>query len=277
MDNRFYIVTLGDTLYGIAKKFNTSVQKIKEINNLTTDIINVGDKLIIMENIDNENNFNPSDCLLYTVVKGDNLYDLAIKYSTTVDEIKRYNNLTSDALSIGQKITIPCGDKDSGVESLPNYVTYTVKKGDTLYSIAKEFNTTVDKIKTDNALQSDSLTVGSTLILNNNGNSGEVVIEECYGEEYTPELYDTYIVQRGDNLYSIAARFGTTVDEIKRINSLDSNNLSIGQKLQIPSSTAGEIATSNYKVQSGDTIFMGNNWCRENMIRLKLLFSIIMT
>jgi len=254
VDNRFYIVSLGDTLYGIAKKFNTSVQKIKELNNLTTDFINVGDRLIIMENVDNENNVSPSFCLVYTVEKGDNLYDLAIKYDTTVDEIKRYNNLTSDSLSIGQKITIPCGDQDSGVDTLPNYVTYTVKKGDTLYSIAKEFNTTVDKIKKDNNLQSDSLTVGSTLILNNNGNYGEGVVEECYGEEYTPELYDTYIVQNGDNLYGIARKFNTTVDEIKRINGLSDNNLSIGQELKIPSSSSGA-STNNYKVQRGDSLY----------------------
>ena len=102
MNNSTYIVQNGDTLYGISKQHNTSVQKIRELNNLVNDNIYPSQVLILSENGES----NPSECVIYTIKKGDNLYSIARKYDTTVDAIKRYNNLTSNNLSIGQKLII---------------------------------------------------------------------------------------------------------------------------------------------------------------------------
>ena len=88
---------------------------------------------------------------------------------------------------------------------------YTVKSGDTLYSIAKENNTTVQDIKNAINLTSDILTIGTKLVIP------------------TPET--TYVVKSGDNLYQIARKYGTTVDNIKALNNLTTNNLSVGQIL----------------------------------------------
>ena len=82
------------------------------------------------------------------------------------------------------------------------------------------------------------------------------------GVSYTsPEgvLTNTYIVQKGDTLYSIAAKLGTTVQELKNINNLTSNTLSIGQVLKIPTEEIYEEEETLYTVKAGDTIFMGNN------------------
>ena len=93
--------------------------------------------------------------------------------------------------------------------------TYTVVKGDTLYSIARKFNTTVDMIKSLNNLTGNILSIGQVLKLPSSNNS------------------TTYTVARGDTLYSIAKRFNTTIDSIKNLNNLTSNILSIGQILKI--------------------------------------------
>ena len=72
----------------------------------------------------------------------------------------------------------------------------------------------------------------------------------------------TYTVQKGDSLYSIAQRFNTTVDKLKELNNLTSNNLSIGQVLIISESTGPETPSDDYiiyTVKSGDRVFMGNN------------------
>lgn len=152
----------------------------------------------------------------YTVKKGDSLYQIAKKYNTSVNKIKELNNLKSNNLTIGQIIKIP--NEAKGNENIPtNQITYTVQKGDTLYQIAKTYNTTYNIIKELNNLSSNDLYIGQKLKIPSNN------------QEYT-----TYIVQKGDSLYQIAKKYNTTVNDIKSINNLTDNLLSIGQKLKIP-------------------------------------------
>lgn len=147
----YYIVKAGDSLYAIANKFGTTVDKIKKLNNLTSNNLSIGQKLLI-----EGTSPTPSENTIYTVKAGDTLYGIANKYGVTVDEIKNENNLTSNSLSIGQKLTIP-KKSDS--------TTYTVQKGDTLYGIALKFGTSVDKIKNLNKLTNNTLTIGQKLLI----------------------------------------------------------------------------------------------------------------
>lgn len=259
MINGYYVVESGDTLYGIAKRFNTSVNMLKELNNLSSNTVTVGQRLKVMENVDSSNNVSPHKCITYEVKKGDSLYSIASKYDTTVDEIKRENNLSSNSLQIGQRLTIPChtNQNSNSNDSMSNIVVYTVKNGDTLYSIATKFDTTVDKIKADNNLTSNNLVIGSTLIIMNNEQG---FIEECYGDSYVPNGEDnisigtsTYTVAKGDSLYTIAKRFNTTVDELRRLNSLSSDLLSIGQSLIVPN--ASNVGNIIYTVEKGDSLY----------------------
>ena len=80
------------------------MQRLRELNNLSSDNLSIGQVLIVSANSDS----NPSECVVYTVKKGDSLYSIAREYNSSVDAIKRYNNLTSNNLSIGQKLKIPC-------------------------------------------------------------------------------------------------------------------------------------------------------------------------
>ena len=112
---------------------------------------------------------------------------------------------------------------------LPQYINYVVKKGDTLYSIAKDFNLAIDTIKKDNALVNNNLSLGQNLKLRVPSSE----IEECFGEDYQETSSIKYIVKKGDTLYSIAKKFNTTVDSIIKKNNLKTNALSIGQELII--------------------------------------------
>ena len=245
MTNSTYIVKRGDTLYGISKQFNTSMQKIRELNNLKDDNIYPSQVLIISANTES----NPSECVIYTVKKGDNLYNIAKKYNTTVDAIKRYNNLATNNLSINQRLKIPCYSSPT-VSEKPSYINYTVKKGDSLYSIATKYNTTVDQIKKNNNLTSNTLSIGQNLIIEDSDNTDE--IEECYGTDYeVSNDYKEYVVKKGDSLYSIAKQYNITVNDIITANNLTNNNLSIGQILKIPSKTNQTI----YTVQKGDSLY----------------------
>ncbi len=92
--NNAYTVVKGDSLWSIAKKYNTSVEELKKANNLSTNLLKIGQKL----NIPNTNE--------YIVQKGDSLWKIANKYGTSVDKLKSINNLKSDVLQIGQKLII---------------------------------------------------------------------------------------------------------------------------------------------------------------------------
>ena len=203
-----YVVQKGDTLYSIANKLGTTVSELKKENNLTSNTLQIGEVLRIptKEIYEEEEN-------IYIVKKGDSLYSIANKYNTTVEELKRINNLTSNILSIGQVLKLP-SDKASNVEKEENTISYTVQKGDSLYSIARKYNTTIDRIKDLNNLTTNLLSIGQVLLIPTDTN-----------------LETTYTVKKGDSLYSIAKKYNTTVDRLKQLNNLTSNLLSIGQIL----------------------------------------------
>ena len=112
-----YVVQKGDSLYSIANKLGTTVSELKKENNLTTNTLQIGEVLRIptKEIYEGEEN-------VYIVQKGDTLYSIAAANNTTVDELKKANNLTSNILSTGQLLKIP--------SALLPESTYIVKKGD---------------------------------------------------------------------------------------------------------------------------------------------------
>ncbi len=231
-----YVVVKGDSLYTIGKKFGVSPEELMRFNNLSSNILQIGQVLKIPTK--NEGIITPEN-ITYTVVKGDSLYTISKKYGITVDELMRYNNLSSTSLQIGQILKIPTTmDDGGGIIITPIYENYTVKKGDSLYTIAKKFNTTVDQIRKDNSLTSTNLSIGQVLKIK----VGEEIVgvEECYGEGFqdVEKNYITYTVKKGDSLYTIAKNYNTTVDNIKKLNNLTSNNLSIGQVLKIKEVTS---------------------------------------
>lgn len=211
----YYVVKKGDTLWSIARAYGLTVDKLKSLNNLTSNNLTIGDSLIVKDSSENSNNSSSADNNKYYIVKkGDSLYSIARRNNMTVDELKSLNNLTSNILSIGQKLIISSGS------NVPNNV-YVVKKGDTLWSIANNFNVSVNDLKNANNKSNNSLSIGEQLIIPG----------KSTGENVSTIIYT---VKSGDNLYSIARRYNVTVNEIKSLNNLSSNLLSIGQKLSIP-------------------------------------------
>ena len=197
-----YNVRKGDTLYSIANKYNTTVDIIKDLNNLTTNQLSIGQilKLPPIQLMDT-----------YLIKEGDTLYSIAKEYNTTVDRLKELNNLSSNTLSIGQTLLIP---SDKIIEDTINdNEEYTVKSGDTIYSIARLYNTTIDLIKSLNNLTSNLVFVGQTLKIP------------------SKTIENSYIVKKGDTLYSIANKFNISINKLKELNNLTSDILKIGQVL----------------------------------------------
>ena len=199
-----YNVKKGDTLYSIANRYNITIDEIKKLNNLTSNSISIGQILKLPP-------INLNDT--YIIKKGDTLYSIANKYNTTIEKIKKANNLTTNNLSVGDTILIP-SDKIIEDTNITNDY-YIVKSGDTIYSIARLYNISIDELKDLNNLTTNLVYVGQSLKIP------------------SQNIITTYIIQKGDTLYSIANKFNTTIDKLKSLNNLTSNNLSIGQELLI--------------------------------------------
>ncbi len=142
----------------------------------------------------------------YVVKSGDTLWSIAKKFNTTVDAIKKVNNLDSNLLSIDQILKLPGGE----------YIEYIVVPGDTLWAISSRYGITVEQLVSYNNLKNNILSINQVLKIP------------------TDVTYDDYIVVKGDSLYGIARTFNTTVDELKSINNLKSDLLSIGQIIKVP-------------------------------------------
>lgn len=225
-----YIVKAGDTLYSIANRFNTTVNDLIRINNLKSNVLHIGQQLKIPVN----DSGGSDEYVLYIVKAGDTLYSISRQYGISVSSLRKYNNLSSNLLSIGQQLKIPTTVNDD--ENTEDIIIYVVRAGDSLYSIAKRYGMTVDELMKLNNLTSTTLKVGQPLRLVFQENNTIPIDSSCYGEGYSEPVFVTYTVQSGDNLYSIAKRYGVTVDSIIQLNNLKNTNLSIGQVLKIKES-----------------------------------------
>ena len=227
-----YTVKAGDTLYGISNQFGVSVTELAELNGIKGSNLAIGQVL----KIPTKSGTNPNNMFMYTVQSGDTLYGIARKFGTTVQEIMSLNYFKDTNLKPGQVIRIPEMYTKEEDMIIPTYINYVVKKGDSLYSIARANNVAVNTLIKDNGLTSNNLSIGQIIRIRVPKSSLEEEIEECYGADYIPPTTNTettYVVKKGDNLYSIARKYNTSVSEIKRKNNLKSNLLSIGQKLII--------------------------------------------
>ena len=179
----------------------------------------------------------------YTVRRGDTLYSIANKFGTTVDTIKRLNNLTSNTLTIGQTLLI-------SEETLPEVSTYIVEKGDTLYGIANKFGTTVDIIKRLNNLTVNTLLPGQQILV---PATDQTPVEEEPTIPPIEQPYIIYTVQKGDSLWKISQRYKVPVNDITAFNNLSNINLKIGDELRIPITNMKTEVT--YTVKRGDTLW----------------------
>ncbi|WP_159462024.1 C40 family peptidase [Salirhabdus sp. Marseille-P4669] len=247
-----YYVSSGDTLYSIAKKFNTSVDSIKKANNLTSNALQVNQPLMIPK-------------AFHTVASGDTLYSLASTYKTSVDMVKRVNGLTNNTITMGQQLIIPNSITETVSTSSEVEVTtpvqtssYKVDVGDSLWTIANRFGVSVSAIKQANHLTSDLLQIGQTLSI-------PATKEDALPTVSIPTTKNvSYTVVSGDSLWAIANRFEVSVNDIRNSNNLESDLLQVGQKLVIPKEEGAVLApaltpatnfNSTHTVKTGDTLY----------------------
>ncbi|TYQ18069.1 UNVERIFIED_CONTAM: LysM repeat protein [Acetivibrio alkalicellulosi] len=202
-----YTVVSGDSLWKISQQFNTTINELVNINNLSNTNLYIGQVLRIPQ----EDEQIDLRFIEYTVKSGDTLGMLAEHFGTTITSIKNLNGLTNDIIYTDQFLRIPA-----------EYTEYEVVSGDTLYGLSLRYGTTVNKI-----------------MLFNNMSNYVIYIDEVIRIPYIPlapkVTYITHTVEAGETTWSISIRYGIPNHELMSVNNLSENSiLNIGQQLTIP-------------------------------------------
>lgn len=281
-----YIVQSGDTLIGTANRFGLSVTELASYNNISSSAsLMRGQRLwLVPGKVSTSSASSPNTSTAkpniatksYTVQSGDGLIALAKEFGVSVDTLASLNGLsTTDNLYVGQRLQVPASGSDTKSSSSSTSVstakytgatsTYTVKSGDGLIALAKQFGTSVDVLAGLNGLSStDNLYVGQRLKVPANSNSSSSNSNTSAPAKSSSSSYSgptsVYTVKAGDTLIGIANDVGVNTDQIAAINSFEANaRLQRGQKIKLPVSQV-KVTTqlhekdADYKVQSGDTL-----------------------
>lgn len=277
-----YRVQPGDTLGGIAAKYNVSVTTIKRANRIQGSTIQSGEQLDIPYISNGSNYMAGSDetyaetsttaaapvtrtTSKYTVKSGDTLGEIAEKHGVSVTSIKSANNISGSVIQRGDVIAIPGSssatytESDDVVTSQSASAKYTVRRGDTLAGISRSCGVSVSSIQSANNLNGSVIKYGQVLTIP--GSSSPVYASS--NRHTTSSATARYRVQPGDTLGSIAERNGVGVSSLKGANNIKGSTIMAGQVLVIPSGGYSSANSSdngisdkiNYRVKKGDTLW----------------------
>ena len=275
-----HLVKKRQSLATISKKYKLSVAELKELNHLKGDKLQVGDCLIVSSGTqaqavpveiakqvktpippkklvrDAVKEVESDSLFCHTVKAGESLASVADQYHVRVASLKRWNQLKSIHLSVGDKLVIKTSVKSSAVTTTPAVVSpvaavavekpaaavvvlpkdHIVVHGESLASIATKYGLHVADLKKWNRLNTNRLDIGDCLQLSSSTNASANQLENVEGNVSKPirkKKLKSHTVSKGQNLGAIANRYGVSVDDLKRWNKLKDSRLSIGDKIKL--------------------------------------------
>ena len=257
---RYYRVKRGDNLSTIAKKYDVAVEDLKKWNNIRGNEVVYGKNLkingteaeqkstaVAKVEVDKKgiqkDSVAATTASFYVVQKGDNLSNIAKKFNITVADIQEWNKLANNNVQLGASLQVvknATNKEEVAVAPERKDIQYVVQKGDNLGNIAKKFGASLDDLKQWNNLVSNSIALGSTLIVAKNEiaivtNKATVASFKKKDDFTTPAKKEAeYYVKKGDSLYSISKKYpGVTISDLKKWNDISGEELKPGMKLKI--------------------------------------------
>ena len=290
-----YTVKAGDTLYAIASRYGLSVASLKALNNLSSNLIHVGQTLKVSGTTStNQSNQTSSQTSnnngatnsgnqsgSYTVKAGDSLWGISHKYGMSIDSLKSLNNLSSNFIYPGQVLKVGQSNNQSNTTSKPSASqstnsgsqsgSYTVKAGDSLWGISHKYGMSIDSLKSLNNLSSNFIYPGQVLKVGQSGSQSNTVSKPSTSQSTNSSNQSgSYTVKAGDSLWGISHKYGMSIDGLKSLNNLSSNFIYPGQVLKVgqssnqsntvskPSasqSTNNSSQSGSYTVKAGDSLW----------------------
>ncbi len=257
-----YTVQPGDTLAGIAQKYDVDVETLRKINFLADDNLLAGQilRVPLKEGVTEEGVPTPTpEPYLYTIQEGDTLYSIAIQFGVPADQLIAANELVDpNNLIVGSQLVIPgyvaaeepegTGEEGAGGQEEGKPYIHVVQPGESLSEIALRYDVDpADIIAANNIPDPDHLVAGQ-----------ELVIPGYQPPESQESGPVTHVVQPGETLSQIAQRYGVAMSEIMAANNITNPNLiKPGQELVIPGITQAEAQAANrtvHVVQPGETL-----------------------
>ena len=216
-----HTVKSGESLSVIASKYGKGTKELKAFNNLSSTSLKVGQKLKIpgqhVEVAKIIKTVTPKN-VVHRVKSGEYLSLIASRYNRSTSALKAYNNLRTNSIQVGQKIKIPNADYRAPIATAKTkVVTHKVKRGESLSVIANRYGTTMAVLTSYNNLSSSVLRVNQRIKI-----------------PMSSSQFTKHKVRSGESLSVIASRYGTTTSLLKSFNQLNSNALSVGQVLTVP-------------------------------------------
>ncbi len=260
-------VRRGDTLGKIARKYGSSVSKIKRANGLKSSTIRVGQRLKIPGRSAptyTSSSKNSTHTAKYKVKSGDTLGAIAARHRVSTSSIRRANGIKGSLIRVGQVITIPGASgryytDDTSAKKSTKVAKYKVKSGDTLGGIAQKHGVRLSSLKNANNIKGSTIRKGQVLTIP--GSNGSYTSSNNSSSNGSSSKYK---VRSGDTLGGIAQKHGVRLASLKSANNIQGTTIRKGQLLTIPNSSNGSYTSSSkssgsgpvsYKVKSGDTLW----------------------
>lgn len=233
-----------ETLLSLAKKYNTTVEKLRELNRMGPyENIKYNQRLVVPYS--NE----PEDDWVEDEKKEVQPVLMLPKKETVTPPVEVKPKPVEAIVTTNEEEVLPVEKPlSSGLQR------HVVKQGETLFSLARLYETTVDELRSLNGMSpSETLKSGTPLIVPGNGGGSTVT------ESPAPVRTTTHTVKQGETLFSIANRYGLTVNELKQMNGISGNAIQAGQRLQVTGTAPAAPTVQYHTVRSGETLFSISN------------------
>ncbi|WP_431137644.1 LysM peptidoglycan-binding domain-containing protein [Psychroserpens mesophilus] len=260
-----YLVSKGETKYGISKTFGISITELENANPFIRNGLQAGHnlKIPVKEN-SNYSNKKPNQ---HIVVKGETLWGISQKYNMSLNDLMSLNKVNEDStLAIGEVLLISENQNQTRVSE-----TYLVKKGDTKYGLSKQFGLSISELERLNPEITDMLRTGTIIQLESPKESvtkkTDPLITNTLNEVKTGETLnlDFYIIKPKETIYSIAKKAGITNDELIALNPKLKTSVLAGDTIRFPNYAKQDITkTSTFVKQFKTDIFWSETSLEDN-------------